>query len=72
MNSMQAIGPLNITLPPMVLRKLFTTHEEARARLAAAQGGIDDAIVLQRDEASPSSTKRSLPCCHWCMIICEA
>lgn len=43
-------SPLNVTLPPMILRMLYTTHEEARARLAGAQNGIDEAIVLQPAE----------------------
>lgn len=42
---------LNVTLPPMVLRKLYTTDEQTRARLAAAQNNVDDSIVLQPTEA---------------------
>ena len=47
----QRIGPLNVGLPQPILKALYTTDEPVRARLSAAQNGVDGAIVLQPAEA---------------------
>ncbi|PXX71685.1 Hsp70 protein [Nocardia tenerifensis] len=54
-------GPLNVTLPPKVLRKLYVEDDRSRAALAAAQGGVDDSIVLSPGEVRSLFDKTITP-----------